>query len=118
MRHNAVLEAHATMRFRLILGFLAIAATLSAQKYTGPRPPKPDLPYLKHAENLIPTEAADAKEEQGKKDALTYIIAGANSTARTPLAAPILLMQYEKLNPENLQLFKLESKSGHREITM
>jgi hypothetical protein len=106
------------MRFRLILSFLAIAAVLSAQKYSGPRPPKPDLPYLKHAENLIPAEAAEAKEEQGKKDDITYTVAGAVSSARTPLAAPIFLMQYEKLNPESLQLFRLESRNGHREITM
>jgi hypothetical protein len=34
----------------------------------GPRPPKPDLPYLMHADNLIPTESVEAKQEERKGD--------------------------------------------------
>ena len=86
------------------------------QKYTGPRPPKPDTPYLLHATNLVPTEAADAKE-QTKKDDITYVIAGVNSSAKTPMASPIFLFQAEKIVPERLQLYKLEAKNGAREIT-
>ena len=86
-----------------------------AQQYDGPRPPKPDLPYLKHASNLIPTETAEAKEEKKKNDSL-YTIQGAASTARTPLALPIFLMKADKIAPDRLQLFRLDSKSGHREI--
>ena len=94
---------------------LAVVLTATAQKYAGPHPPKADLPYLKHAENLVPTEAAEAKEEK-KKDDILYVVAGANSSTRTPLASPIFLLQAAKLVPERLQLFKLDSKSDHREI--
>jgi hypothetical protein len=100
--------------FTLLFVFAAVAA---AQKYAGPRPSKSDLPYLKHAENLIPTEASEAKEEKGKKDEITYVIPGAASTARTPLASPILLLQTDKLRAESLQLYKLESRNGRRELS-
>ena len=46
---------------------LIIACAGWGQKYAGPRPPKADLPYLKHAGNLIPTEATEAKEEKGQE---------------------------------------------------
>jgi hypothetical protein len=93
----------------------AVFAASAQQKYDGPRPPKPDLPYLKHANNLLPTEAAMAKEEKKKDDTL-YVIEGAASPAKTPLASPIFLIQAEKLVPDRLGLYKLDSKSGHREI--
>jgi hypothetical protein len=94
---------------------LATVFAATAQKYDGPRPPKPDVPYLKHADTLIPTEAVMAKEEK-KKDDTTYLIDGANSTAKTPLASPIFLMQAGKLPPDKLALYKLEIKDGRREI--
>lgn len=92
------------------------AMAVFAQKYTGPRPPKPDWPYLMHADNLIPTELSEAKE-QTRKDEITYVITGASSPAKTPLASPIFLFQAGKLPPERLQLFKVEVKAGQREIT-
>jgi hypothetical protein len=101
-----------------ILLLVAVCAA-PAQKYSGPRPPMPDLPYLKHAEDLLPTEATEAKEEKGKKgrkDDLLYIVTGPNSSAKTPLASPVFLFQSDKLAPDKLQLFKLESKNGRREI--
>ena len=101
---------------RCLLLLLTAALAATAQKYTGPRPPKPDVPYLKHAADLIPTESAEAKEEKGKKDDVVYVIAGLNSPVRTPLAAPIFLFQSDKLAPDRLQLFKLESRNGRREI--
>ena len=100
---------------RFLLLALAVVLTATAQKYAGPRPPKADLPYLKHAANLIPTEAVEAKEEK-KKDDILYIVEGANSSAKTPLASPIFLLQAAKLVPERLQLFKLDSRNGRREI--
>ena len=102
------------LRRTLLLAF-AVVLTATAQKYTGPRPPKADLPYLKHADNLIPTEAANAKEEKKKDDTL-YVVVGASSSAKTPLASPIFLFLAAKLVPERLQLFKLDTKSDHREI--
>jgi hypothetical protein len=97
-----------------VLSIFALASAC-AQQYDGPRPPKPDIPYLKHASNLIPTEAAEAKEEKRKDESL-YTIQGAASTARTPLAMPIFILKADRLAPDRLQLFRLESKAGHREI--
>jgi len=96
---------------------LAVAAVCAAfaQKYDGPHPPKPDVPFLKHADNLVATEVALAKEDK-RKDDTVYTVEGANSSAKTPLAEPIFLFQSEKLHPDKLQLFKLDSKNGHREI--
>src|SRR5580698_9707219 len=97
---------------RIVWLSFAVALAASAQKYDGPVPPKPDLPYLKHADNLIPTEAVAAKEEK-KKDDSTFIVDGASSSTRTPLASPIFLMKSDKILPRSLQLFKLDVKSGH-----
>lgn len=94
---------------------LLCAGPLLAQKYTGPRPPKPDFPYLMHADNLVPTEAAEATQEEHKNE-VTYVIPGANSSARTPLASPIFLMQAEEIQADHLQLYKLQSKGGQREV--
>jgi hypothetical protein len=105
------------MRIRcLALCFAAVCAA-AAQNYAGPLPPQTDLPYIKHAENLVPTEVLDAKEEKGKKDDLTYVIAGAASSVRTPLASPIFLLQTDKLVATKLALYKLEARNGRREIT-
>jgi hypothetical protein len=90
-------------------------AVLFAQKYAGPRPPKPDIPYLLHADSLVATEVSEAKE-QPKKDEITYVIGGASSPAKTPLASPILLILADKIAPDRLQLYKLESKGGQREV--
>ena len=102
-------------------GFLWLMLTAvtvcGAEKYSGPRPPKPDVLYLMHADNLIPTEATEAKEEN-KKDESTYTLAGASSTARTPLSEPIFLLQSEKILPDRLELYKFEVKNGHRELVM
>jgi len=43
----------------LVVAFGIVAS--AADKYNGPRPPKPDLPYLVHADHLIPTEAGQAR---------------------------------------------------------
>jgi hypothetical protein len=103
------------MTRRVSMLLFAAAAVSYAQKYDGPRPAKPDIPYLKHADSLLATEVSEAAEEHHKDDVL-YVIPGATSTVKTPLASPILLLQSDKLVPEKLQLFKLESKNGHREV--
>jgi hypothetical protein len=106
---------------RILPLLLAAAVAASAQKanpapkYSGPVPPKPDLPYLKHADNLVPTEAVDVQVEK-KKDETTYIMPGPASSARTPLAAPIFLYQSDKYPADHLGLYKLESKNGRRQI--
>lgn len=91
------------------------ASGWAAEKYTGPRPPKPDLPYLVHADNLAPTEASVAREEE-RKDFSAYVVTGAASSARTPLAEPIFLIQAQKLVPEKLSLYKCEVRNGNREV--
>jgi len=100
---------------RISLLVLAVAGLGFAQKYDGPRPEKSDLPYIKHADNLVPTEASDAKEEKRKDDTL-YIIEGASCSAKTPLASPTFLFQADKIQAEKLALYKLEVKNGRREI--
>jgi len=91
------------------------AAAAVAQKYDGPRPAKPDIPYIRHAESLLATEVTDAMEEH-RKDDILYVVSGPASTVKTPLASPILLFQSDKIGPDKLQLFKLETKNGRREI--
>ena len=56
------------MRHIAISLSLLASALLSfgAEKYTGPLPPKSDIPYLVHADTLIETEAGDAREETRK----------------------------------------------------
>jgi hypothetical protein len=103
------------MMLRILPLLFAAVFTASAQKYNGPVPPKPDVPYLKHAADLIPTEATEAKEEK-KKDEILYVIAGANSPVKTPLASPIFLLQADKLAADRLGLYKLEIKNGRREV--
>jgi len=100
---------------RCALLFVACAGLIHAQKYTGPRPPKPDVPFLLHAQNLVETEQTEAKEEK-RRDEIVYAVPGNSSPARTPLAEPIFLFQSEKILPEKLELYKLEVRSGRREI--
>jgi hypothetical protein len=94
---------------------LLCAFPLLAQKYSGPKPPKPDLPYLVHADNLVETESAQAEQQEGKNET-TYVIPGATSKARTPLSSPVLLILTDQLQADKLQLYKLESKGGQRQI--
>jgi len=105
------------------LPFLAFLAVLSAsvltaadQKYSGPRPPKPDIPYLMHADNLIETEVTEAQEEDRNREVLNSI-PGENSPVRTPLAEPIFLIDAQKIVPEKLEMYRFEVRRGRREIT-
>jgi hypothetical protein len=107
------------MKRRLVPCFLLGALALFAQEdqYTGPRPPKPDVVYLKHASNLLATETVEARQ-QNKGDSTTYSVEGASSSARTPLAEPIFILESEKLRPEALELYKFDVKNGRRELTL
>ncbi len=106
---------------RAFAGLLAAAPALLGQSraktkaYDGPRPEKPDIPYLLHAANLIETESAEANEEKRKEETV-YVVAGASSPVRTPLAEPIFLLLSEKILPEKLELYKMTVKNGRREI--
>ena len=72
--------------------------------------------YLVLADNLVPTEAATATEQKGKKDETLYFVPGAASSARTPLASPTFILKVKDLVPEKLQLYKLDVRNGRREI--
>jgi hypothetical protein len=87
---------------RLLSPLLLAALFLAnAQKYAGPAPAKADLPYIRHAANLIATEPVDAKEQKSGADIL-WTIDGANSPSKTPLALPIFVIKADKQNPASL----------------
>jgi hypothetical protein len=92
-----------------------LASAAYPQKYSGPRPPKPDILYLVHASTLIETEVAEAKEEK-RKDDTVYVVDGAASSVKTPMAEPIFLIESKRILPEKLQLYRLDSRNGKREI--
>ncbi|HET9886767.1 MAG TPA: hypothetical protein VFR10_04580, partial [bacterium] len=96
---------------------LALLLPLHAwQKYTGPRPPKPDIPYLLHGSTLLETEVQEAKDEQ-RKDENAAVINGTASPAKTPVPEPIFLFLAEKIAPEKLEMYKLAvTKDGRREV--
>ncbi len=105
------------MKLRLIgLVFLLLCASVTgfAQEYDGPPPPVADVPYLLHAENLIETEKAVARQEDRKKDT-AYVISGVSSPVRTPLAEPIFILLSEQVEPQRLQLYSMEIDNGNRE---
>ncbi|HEX5432039.1 MAG TPA: hypothetical protein VFW83_08740 [Bryobacteraceae bacterium] len=97
----------------IFLAFLFAAFTAWAADYTGPKPPKADMIYLVHADNLIPTETGVASK---KGD--TYTINGAASPARTPLAEPIFILRSEKISPESIELYRMDVKGDRRELKM
>ena len=108
------------MQFRLLTAVVALASLVpvyGASKYSGPRPPKPDVLYLLHADNLIETEAVAAKEET-RKDASVAIVPGATSPAKTPLAEPVFLLQSSQVQPGKLGAYKFEVKNGNREVVV
>jgi hypothetical protein len=94
---------------------LLLCGLVWAQKYDGPRPQKKDMIYILHADNLIPTETGDAKEE-GKKNEPVFTFAGTSSPARTPLAEPIFILDSDAIKPDSVELYRMDVKSGHREV--
>jgi hypothetical protein len=95
--------------------FTALCAASAQATYDGPRPPKPDVPYLKHASNLVATEPGEAKEQKVKNDTM-YVVEGTASKVETPLASPIFIFQSDKIAAEKFGLYKFDIKGGHREI--
>jgi hypothetical protein len=108
------------MRFRLlalVAGLMCSTLVEGASKYSGPRPPKADVLYLLHADNLLETEVQVAKEDT-RKDASIAFISGAASPAKTPLAEPIFLVKTNQLVPDKLAAYKLDVKNGNREVVV
>jgi hypothetical protein len=110
------------MRTVQIFAALLLASLLSAQS-TGqgksglPDPPKKDVPYVIHADLLVETETGEAKQET-RKDEQVFSIPGAASTVKTPFASPEFLFLSDSLPADKLQLFKLGSKNGRREVVL
>lgn len=100
---------------RLAACLLLLAVPGFGQQYSGPRPPQPDLPYLVHADKLIPTEVNEAQQQSRGRQTI-YTVPGAASPARTPVPEPIFLFLSEKIPPEALELYRLEVKGGNRQI--
>ena len=66
----------------------------------------------------MPTEKVTAREESGKSG-VSYVLNGASSPARTPLAEPIFIIQAQRLVPDRLGCFRMDvNKAGNREIVM
>jgi hypothetical protein len=99
-----------------MLGLMAVVGA-GAQKYSGPVPDKLDLPYIKQAATLIPMETAEARSEKGDTGT-RLVVAGPASPVRTPISLPVFILKIQKLAVERLQLYKMESKDGHREYTV
>jgi hypothetical protein len=106
------------MSHRVCLLLVSLSASLiAADTYNGPRPPKPDVPYLLHADHLIETEVNEAREDN-RKGEVSYTIPGASSPVRTPMAEPIFIIQTQQLVAERIELYKLDVKNGQREVTL
>ena len=106
------------MSWRTAFALMLVSVCLyAAEKYDGPMPPKPDVPYLVHATNLVETEVGQARQENRKNDSI-FIISGASSPARTPLAEPIFIMDARQVSPERMELYRLEVKNGSREVSL
>ena len=103
-------------RFQLVtlFGLALLGAPLGAQQYDGPVPPKADVPYLLHADSLVEMEKSEARQEQRKKET-AYVVTGAASPARTPLAEPIFILLSESLEPKRLKLYSMNVVNGSRE---
>lgn len=101
-----------------MLGALAAAALIAqTDKYTGPKPPKPDVPYLLHATTLVETDTGSAREEK-TKDGLLYVLDGVAAKSRTPLAEPIFILSAKKLLPDKISCWKMTVKGGRRELSI
>jgi hypothetical protein len=106
------------MRFMLAALVFPLAAGCSlfaAKDYNGPVPPKPDIPYLLHASKLVEPEVTTAMEKDEKKVSVATV-AGAASPVRTPLPEPIFIYKSQNIQPQRLQMFKMQVKGDERRV--
>jgi hypothetical protein len=102
---------------RIAFALLTCTSLFGAEKYSGPRPPKVDVPYLVHADNLLETEVGMAKTEE-RKDTVTATLQGPMSPVKTPLSEPIFLIKTDKLLVDKIQAYRLDVKNGQREVVV
>jgi hypothetical protein len=101
-----------------LLALSACVAIAQSEKYTGPRPPKPDVPYLLHANKLVELDAATAQQAD-RKDDTVFTISGTASKAQTPLPEPIFVIAAEKIVPDKLDMYRMNvAKGGARELAI
>ena len=109
------MRTHSISAALMAAALILSPAVMAQPKYSGPKPPKQDVPYLVQGDALIPMEINTATQQERKDDTL-YTIPGEACGARTPLASPVFVMDAAKIDVTKLQLFRVEVKSGHREI--
>lgn len=95
----------------------ALSSVMNAQQYSGPRPPKRDVPFLLEARRLLALDVQHATEQKSKHGQILWV-PGAASTARTPLPEPIFLIAPDKINPDQLALYHFEVRNGRREASL
>ncbi len=106
------------MSVKLFLPALLFSLALCAQDpYKGPVPEQMDLPFIRHANKLVPTDTGEAREESAKGDTI-YTVAGAAANAKTPLTEPAFIVKVNKLNIQQMQLYRMESRSGQRQLVL
>jgi hypothetical protein len=99
----------------LCLTVLAETVFATNRDYNGPEPQQADLPYLVHADHLLPTEQAEARDESDRKR-YRYRVSGTSSSVRTPMPEPMFLIRAESLAVDRLQLYPMEIEKGARQI--
>ena len=95
--------------------FVLSLSAFAQEPYKGPVPDKSDLPFIRHANKLIPTDVGQAKDESAKGDTI-YSVAGTAATAKTPLTEPSFIVKVEKMNIQQMQLYKMDTKGGQRQL--
>ncbi len=106
-----------TARTLLVAALLAACPAARSADYAGPRPPKPDVPFLLHADRLVETEKNEAKEVKAKNDT-AYVVNGAASPARTPLPEPVFVLLTKDFVPEKIELYRMQVRNGNREVVL
>lgn len=95
--------------------FVLSLSAFAQEPYKGPVPDKSDLPFIRHANKLIPTDVGEAKDDSAKGDTV-YSVPGTAATAKTPLTEPSFIVKVEKLNIQQMQLYKMDIKGGQRQL--
>jgi hypothetical protein len=99
------------------LPLLLSAAVSGQEKYSGPKPPNKDLPYLLHGDKLIATDVKKA-DQSNSKEGQVFFVSGTTSPARTPLAEPIFIFSPDHFRAEQLGLFRFDVRNGRREVVI
>ncbi len=101
----------------LAIATLSVAILAGQPKYTGPRPPKKNIPYLVQAGNPVEPEISLALQIINN-DLITYVISGEKPPVRTPLSSPWFVIDSTGITDvEKLRLFRLQAQGGHRTVT-